>query len=308
MTPALAHGAPARRASAPGGRSTGLSARPREDRDSPEGSMNATPIVVTSHHLNLTGQNVLTFVSWALTIILLTVTIEMGRRERSPFYVLIVLAAMAGAFAEALYDEAFSLYFYSTHGMQTFYTVFGVPQPVWTHSGYAILYALPAVLITYQIRRGLLTPRALYAWAGVEFGMSCVFEMTGINIGTYTYWGPHVLRVFHYPLVIGVLEAAQTICFAVAASQLRHRAATSQWSLLGLLVLFPATFFGVNFGAGSPVIIAIHAAHVSQVAVYLCTLLSIVFAITLVRFAAVFVPGSEPVAASGGPPGQAGPG
>lgn len=128
--------------------------------------MPVTPVVVTQHHLNLTGQNVLTFVSWALTIILLAVTIEVGRRERSPFYVLIVLAAMAGAFAEASYDEAFSLYFYSTHGMQTFYTVFDVPQPVWTHSGYAILYALPAVLITYRIRRGLLTPRALYAWAG----------------------------------------------------------------------------------------------------------------------------------------------
>jgi len=105
--------------------------------------------------------------------------------------------------------------------------------------------------------------------------------------------GPHVLRVFRYPLVIGVLEAAQTICFAVAASQLRQRA-TSRWSLFGLFALFPATFFGVNFGAGSPVIIAIHAAHASQVAVYLCTLLSIVFAVTLVRFAAAFVPGSEP--------------
>jgi len=213
--------------------------------------MNATPIAVTQHHLNLTGQNVLTFVSWALTIILLAVTIEMGRRERSPFYVLIVLAAMAGAFAEALYDEAFSLYFYSTHGMQTFYTVFDVPQPVWTHSGYAVLYALPAVLITYRIRRGLLTPRALYAWAGVEFGISCVFEMTGINIGTYTYWGPHVLRVFHYPLVIGVLEAAQTICFAAAASQLRQRA-TSRWGLLGLFALFPATFFGRTSAPGPP--------------------------------------------------------
>jgi hypothetical protein len=259
--------------------------------------MTTTPIEITQHHLNLTGQNVLTFVSWALTIILLAVTVEMGRRERSPFYVLIVLAAMAGAFAEALYDVAFSLYFYSTHGMQTFYTVFDIPQPVWTHSGYAVLYALPAVLITYQIGRGRLTPKALYAWAGVAFGMSCVFEMTGINSGTYTYWGPHVLRVFHYPLVIGVLEAAQTICFAVAASQLRERA-TSRWALLGLFVLFPATFFGANFGAGSAVIIAIHAAHVSQVAVYLCTVLSIVFAVTMVRFAAAFVPGSDLVAAA----------
>ena len=45
--------------------------------------MTTTPIEITQHHLNLTGQNVLTFVSWALTIILLAVTVEMGRRERS---------------------------------------------------------------------------------------------------------------------------------------------------------------------------------------------------------------------------------
>jgi hypothetical protein len=251
--------------------------------------MAAAPLLVTHHDLNLIGQNVLTFVSWALTLVLLGVTIQMGRRERTPFYVLVVVASMVGAFAEALYDEAFSLYFYSTHGMQTFYTAFDVPQPVWTHSGYAVLYALPAVLITYRIRKGRLTPGALYAWAGVEFGMSCVFEMTGINVGTYTYWGPHVFRVLHYPLVIGVLEAAQTICFAVAASQLRRRTA-SPWGLLGLFVVFPVTFFGANFGAGSAVIIAVHASHASRVAVYLCTLVSIVFAITLVRFAAVFVP------------------
>jgi hypothetical protein len=251
--------------------------------------MVTAPLGIIQHQLNLTGQNVLTFVSWALTLVLLGVTIQLGRRERTPFYVLIVAASMVGAFAEALYDEAFSLYFYSTRGMQSFYTAFDVPQPIWTHSGYAVLYALPAVLITYRIRNGGLAPRALYAWAGVEFGMSCVFEMTGINIGTYTYWGPHVLRVFHYPLVIGVLEAAQTICFAVAASQLRRRTA-SPWGLLGLFALFPATFFGANFGAGSAVIIAIHASQVSRLAVYLCTLLSIVFAIAFIRFAAAVIP------------------
>jgi hypothetical protein len=251
--------------------------------------MVTAPLGVTQHLLNLTGQNILTVVSWTLTVVLLGVTIQMGRRERSPFYVLIVMASMVGAFAEALYDEAFSLYFYSTHGMQTFYTAFDVPQPFWTHSGYAILYALPAVLITYRIRHGGLSRNALWAWAGVEFLLSCVFEMTGINIGTYTYWGPHVFRVFHYPLVIGALEAAQTICFAVAAAHLRQRTTTA-WGLLGLFVVFPVTFFGANFGAGSAVIVAIHTAHVSALAVYLCTLLSLVFAITLVRFAAALIP------------------
>jgi hypothetical protein len=269
--------------------------------------MVTAPLGVIHHQLNLTGQNVLTVVSWALTLVLLGVTIQLGRRERTPFYVLIVVASMIGAFAEALYDEAFSLYFYSTHGMQSFYTAFDVPQPVWTHGGYAVLYALPAVLITYRIRNGGLAPRALYAWAGVEFGMSCVFEMTGINIGTYTYWGPNVFRVFHYPLAIGVLEAAQTICFAVAASQLRWRTA-SPWGLLGLFVLFPATFFGANFGAGSAVIIAIHASNVSRLAVYLCTLLSIAFAIALIRFAAALLPKPHPSASGSLSSGSAVPG
>src|SRR4029077_828853 len=139
------------------------------------------------------------------------------------------------------------------------------------------------------------------------FGMSCVFEMTGINIGTYTYWGPHAFRVFHYPLAVGVLEAAQTICFAVAASQLRRRT-TSRWGLLGLFVLFPATFFGANFGAGSPVIIAIHATHASRLAVYLCTLLSIAFAIALIRFAAALLPKPNPSAAGSLSSGSALPG
>src|SRR6202022_705636 len=175
-----------------------------------------------------------------------------------------------GAFAESLYDEAFSLYFYSTHGMQSFYRAFQVPQPVWTHSGYAVLYALPAVLITFKIRNGRLTPNALYMWAGIELAMSCVFEVTGINIGTYTYWGPYVLRVFHYPLVIGVLEAAQVMCFAVAASQLR-RWATSPWAMLGLFVVFPCTFFLANFGAGSAVIIGIHLQQTPPTRGYLTT-------------------------------------
>src|SRR5580700_4199970 len=139
------------------------------------------------HPLALTAQDVLTFVSWGITFLLLAVAVQLGRRERTPFYVLVVLAAMVAAFAESLYDEAFMLYFYSTHGMQTFYTAFGVPQPVWTHSGYAVLYAAPAVFIVHKIRRGSFSARALYIGAVVELVMSCVFEIAGINMGTYTY-------------------------------------------------------------------------------------------------------------------------
>jgi hypothetical protein len=241
------------------------------------------------HELNLTTQAILTYGSCALTAVILVIAIWMGMRELTPFYALLVLAALVGAFAEPLYDVAMMLYFYSTEGMFTHFTAFDIPQPIWTHSGYVVLYAAPAIYITHQIARGTMTRRKLFVWAGITLLESAAFEMIGINGGLYSYWGPHVFRIFQYPLVIGALEAAQVICFAVAASQLRARC-TGQWQLLGLFVLFPCTFFGANFGAGWPTIIALHLENSSTAVIAAGTVVSIGFAVALVQAAASFLP------------------
>ena len=241
------------------------------------------------HPLNLTTQAILTDLSWALTAVLLVIAIRMGVRQRTPFYALLVLAALVGAFAEPLYDVAMMLYFYSTPGMWTHFTAFDIPQPIWTHSGYVVLYAAPAIYITHQIARRMMTHRTLFVWAGITLIESAAFEIIGINGGLYSYWGPHVFRIFQYPLVIGVLEAAQVIVFAVAASQLRARC-TTQWQLLGLFVLFPCTFFMANFGAGWPTIIAVHLEHTSTLTIAAATLVSIGLAVMLVRMSASFLP------------------
>ncbi|TAM64409.1 hypothetical protein [Mycobacterium sp.] len=245
------------------------------------------------HALNLTTQAILTYASWVLTAVILLLTVRMGLRERTPFYTLMVLAAMAGAFAEPLYDVAMMLYFYAGSDMWTHFTAFDIPQPIWTHSGYVVLYASAAIFIAQDAHRGTLTRNRLFRWAAVELVMSCVFEIFGINGGAYTYWGPHVLRIFHYPLVIGVLEAAQVVCFAIAAAQLRSRS-TAGWQLMGLFVVFPCTFFMANFGGGWPTIIALHAQKTSAALVAAATVVSICFALVLVRFAASLLPPAEP--------------
>jgi hypothetical protein len=241
------------------------------------------------HPLNLTAQAILNYASWGLTAVILVLAIRMGMRERTPFYVFMVLAAAVGAFGEPLYDVAFMLYFYSTTGMLTHFTAFDIPQPIWTHSGYVVLYAVAAVFFAREIWRGTVTRKKLFIFAGIELAMSAAFEMFGINAGTYSYWGPHVLRIFNYPLVIGVLEAVQVICFTVVASQLRARA-TASWQLLGLFVIFPVTFFGANFGAGMPTIIALHAKGTSTALIMACTLVSIALAAALVAIAGLFLP------------------
>lgn len=42
-------------------------------------------------------------------------------------------------------------------GMWTHFSAFGIPQPNWTHSGYAILYGVPTMMIARQSHIGALT-------------------------------------------------------------------------------------------------------------------------------------------------------
>ena len=251
--------------------------------------MPTTPTDVVHHHLNFAGQNVLSYGSWILTAALLVVAFRLGRKEKgTPFYVLMVLASMVAAFAEPLYDVAFALYFYSQKGMHHTFTAFGIPQPVWAYSGYAVLYAAPAIYINRRLQQGRLDRRGLVPVASVIFLMSCTFEMIGINAGTYTYWGPHILRIFKYPLVIGSLETAQVVCFAIAAAELRKRA-RSTLDLLALFAIFPVTFFGANFGAGAAAIIGIHLGNPTTAIVTALTLVSVAGAVVLIRLAASFL-------------------
>jgi hypothetical protein len=256
--------------------------------------MVVTPPDVVAHHLNHTGQNVLTVASWVITAAVLGLAAWLSRRAKHPIYLCLVVASGVAALAEPLYDVMFNLYFYSGHGMQKTYTVFSIPQPVWAYSGYVILYGMPAMFVVKEIHEGRMTPNRLWMWAGVELLESCVFEIAGINMGTYTYWGPHVFRIWHYPIVIGVLEAAQVMTFAVACANLHHRM-TDKWQSLGAFVIFPCTMLGANFGAGAAVIIAINAQDTSVGWVRFGTVVSIATAALLVRLAIGLIP----------PPGRA---
>jgi len=245
------------------------------------------------HPLNLATQSVLTYGSYLVTAVLLVIAIVMGIRQKTPFFVLLIVGAFLGAFAEALYDTGMSLWFY-TPGLWTTFTAFGIPQPVWAHSGYVVLYAGPAMFICDRIARGL-TASSLYMWAGVELLCSCIFEMVAINGDAMHYWGPHAFRILNYPLAIGVLETAQVVCFAVIAAELRRRS-TSHWSLLGLIVLFPCTFYLANFGAGAPMIIALHLENPSVLMSTICSAISIGFALALIFGASKLLPAEQAAA------------
>jgi hypothetical protein len=228
------------------------------------------------HPLNLTMQAILTTASGGIALVLLGIAIHKGRREGTPFYVLLVLAGGLAALAEPLYDIGFKLLFYIP-GQWTLFTYAGIPQPVWTISGYVTLYSGPALFICERLARGL-DQRTFWRWTAVTLLASGTFETVGIKGGTYAYWGPHAFRIFEYPLAVGILETTFVMLFSVCANAYRQRI-TTPWHLAGLLVLFPGVFYFVNFGIGAPTLVTIGLSPPSPALVMLGTITSIAVAL-----------------------------
>jgi hypothetical protein len=250
------------------------------------------------HPLNLTVQTVLTLGSGAITLLFFLDAARRSLAQRTPFFVVLVLAGAIGALCEPLYDVGFKLLFYIP-GQWTLFSAFGVPQPVWTITGYVTLFSGPAMLIADRIARGMTRARLLQ-WFGLLIVTTSAFEMIGINGDAYTYWGPHALRVFQYPLVVGVLEAAMVITLGVAAAAWRVRA-RSPWLMSGLVPLFLIVFYGINFGLGAPTLVAIALDAPSPTVVLAAALLSLILAGASVWGLCLTLPTSRAVAGEAAP-------
>jgi hypothetical protein len=258
--------------------------------------MRRIPLDVLNSELNLTWQGIFTWASWAIALAMIALSIVMWRKQRTPFYVITLLAVGVGAFAEPLYDVAFDLWFYDVHdgragAMWSTFTAFDVIQPNWAHSGYIILYGAMAIYAGKRMYEGTLSHRTVWLIWGAEILTSVVFEVVATSNDVYAYFGPYELRVVEYPLVIGVLEGTQTLLFTVLAVNI-WRFSKSNLGLLSLFVAFPMTFFGVNFGVGAPLIIALHLSpgEFSSELVWAATLLVMAFCALAVKGATNFLP------------------
>jgi hypothetical protein len=258
--------------------------------------MGRMPFDVLNSELSLTWQAIFTWASWAIALAMIALAVQLWRKQKTPFYLITLLAVGVAALAEPLYDVAFDLWFYNVHdgkagAMWSTFTAFGVVQPNWAHSGYIILYGAVVLYAGRRMYEGTLSLKAMWLIWGAEIATSVVFEVIATANHVYSYYGPYELRIVHYPLVIGVLEGTQTLLFTVLAVNIR-RFSTSNFGLLSLFVAFPMTFFGVNFGVGAPLIIALHlkASEFSSTLVWVATFVVMGFCALAVKGATNFLP------------------
>lgn len=233
------------------------------------------PLPPMTEPVNLVTQTILTYVSWGVALGLLLITrLRYGLRE-TWFSSLVLIAAGFAALAEPLYDTEFKLLFFIP-GQWTLFTYLDIPQPLWTVSGYIVLYGGPAIFICRKLAHGM-TQTAFLSWAAATFVISSMFEIYGIAGGTYAYWGPFSLRIFGYPVVVGALETAFVMLFSVLAYSLRRRVGDTGTSL-ALFLLFPFTFYGVNLGLGAPALVML-GVHAAPLAIVVAECLSIGLAV-----------------------------
>jgi hypothetical protein len=259
--------------------------------------MGRVPPEVLSHPLNLTWQAAFTWLSWAIVLVMIAIAIRLGRRHKTSFFLYAIVAAAIGAFAEPIYDVAFDLWFYDANlsgapgSAWSHFSAFRIVQPNWTHSGYVILYAAAPLYAGKLLYDGRLSRLGLSGVWVLEIVSSCVFEVIGTGTDVYTYYGPYVLRIGNYPLVIGVLEGTQTLLFTVLAVQLWRRVGDG-WELASLIAAFPVTMFGVNIGVGAPIVVALHldAPYFSSSVVWVATFVTIGLCALAVQGAATFMP------------------
>jgi hypothetical protein len=228
--------------------------------------------------LNTTMQTVATVVLWGGTIVLLAYAYRLARQERSLFPLLLVLAVAAGSVIEPLYDIAYHLFWLDNGQQWTLFTAFGLPQPVWVMPAYVMVFGLPALLLYRRLMAG--APVALAFTFGLVLSVTtAVFEIIAINIDLYTYYGEAPVRLFGYPLWIGLMEGGQIASFAVLAAVLRHRS-TRPIHWLALFVLFPANFAWDTLGAGVFTLMVINTPDPSTLVMWLSVPISVAFSAT----------------------------
>lgn len=227
------------------------------------------------HPLNLAMQTVATVVLWAATAVILAVAVRRTMRDRSALPVLVVFAVAIGSLIEPLYDIAYHLLWY-VPGQWTLFTSFDLPQPIWVMPAYVVVFAGPTLYLYPKFAAGV-SRREILRYAGLTVVTTAAFETAAINLGLYTYYGPHAFRLFNYPLWISVMEAGQITGFAVLTAAL-HNAAKRQSALLSVFVLYPAHFAYALLGAGFPALIAINTAAPSMPLLWATAVVSMICA------------------------------
>jgi hypothetical protein len=233
---------------------------------------------------------VLTLVTTTVAVAFVFLGVRECRRRRSTAPAWLLGSGAVCLFLEPVYDDQFHIWFHDQGHMWRTYTAYGMPQPVWVPITYAWCYGGLAMLVWRRLADGG-GRREVLRMAGGLLAVFTAFELIGINLGVYTYYGAQPLRLMGLPLWVEVPNTVLTVVAAVAFARLEPM--VHGLGRLCLLAVVPGAFAAVSFGAAFPTLVTISRTDPSPAVVYLSTAASFALAAAMLHLALQTVPADE---------------
>lgn len=203
------------------------------------GGVLTSPYPQVTQPVNTTGQLIMAIGTTAVMLAAVAWTIRLARRQRAVWPVVILVSGLFASLLEAIYDNAFNLWFYTGPEVFGGYDGFGIHVPWWVSVTYVWVYGAQAVWLATRIDGGA-TRRDILRYAALLWWVFTGFELVGTNLGTYGYFGAHPYRVTGFPVWVSVANTAIVVVAAVAITRMRPMLPGARaWAMI---VLVPGAF------------------------------------------------------------------
>jgi hypothetical protein len=195
------------------------------------------------------GQLIMAVGTTAVMVLAVAWTVRLAARQRAVWPVVILVSGGFASLLEAIYDNAFNLWFYAGPEVFAGYDGFGIHVPWWVPVTYVWVYGAQAVWVATRIDGGA-SRRDILRYAALLWCVFTGFELVGTNLGTYGYFGEHPYRVAGFPIWVSVANTAIVVVAAVGITRLRPLLPGARtWAMI---VLIPAAFALGTFAPSFP--------------------------------------------------------
>jgi MFS family permease len=179
-----------------------------------------------------TAQSIVTAIVALVAVAALVVAAVLGKRHRTPLYVVVLLGGSLASINEPVADLLGGCMHPQRGGWQVF-SIFDRPIPIWVVLAYGLFFgAVPLVVVA--LTRGRDPRKRFLAAIGVIFAANLLIEVPVIASGMYVYYGEQPFKVGVFPLYWLFINAAGVAGIAVVLMRFGpvFRGARLGWALL----------------------------------------------------------------------------
>jgi hypothetical protein len=244
------------------------------------------PVPPVDHPVDPTGQLIMTIGTGLAAVAFWALACLIARRQRTVVPILIMLSGLCCLGLELVYDNNFRVWFYDSPDTWVVYHAYGVAHPWWLVLTYTWCYGGLGLLVWRKIQSGG-NRSDVYRLGGVFAAVYTAFEVIGINLGTYEYYGPSPFRLFNFPLWLSFSNMVVPMVMGVAVAWVcRSVTGSRTWAIL---VVGPASFAMMQFLL-FPALVAINTAGVPTPVLYGAVIVALGFGTVTLRLIMSTIP------------------